>query len=80
MELLQPITPPKVRSQRVQEVTIIRRTLHRASRKFIELYNGSAQLWMSLQEDEKMQELERKEEGVNTVVQDLKQKKKAMKI
>jgi hypothetical protein len=31
-----------------------------------ELYDKSAQLWTSLQEDEKLQALEQKEEGVNT--------------
>jgi plasmid maintenance system antidote protein VapI len=33
-----------------------------------ELYDRSVQLWTSLQEDEKLQELEQKEEGVNTIM------------
>jgi hypothetical protein len=38
------------------------------------------QLWTSLQEDEKLQALEQKEEGINTIVQELNQKQKAMNI
>jgi plasmid maintenance system antidote protein VapI len=49
-------------------------------KEIIDLHNKSAHLWMNLQEDEKLQELEQKEEGVNIVLQDLKQRKKVMKI
>jgi hypothetical protein len=59
MELLQPSTPPEVRSQREQEVTVIRRVLCRAFRKS-QSYMIKAQLWMNLQEDEKLQELDKK--------------------
>jgi plasmid maintenance system antidote protein VapI len=45
-----------------------------------ELYNKSMQLWTNLQEDEKLQELDKKEEGVNTAVQELKQRQKVMTI
>jgi plasmid maintenance system antidote protein VapI len=44
------------------------------------LYDRSMQLWTNLQEDEKLQQLEQKEEGVNTTVQELKKRKKAMNI
>ena len=38
------------------------------------------QLWTNLHEDEKLQHIEQKEEGLNTVVQELKKRKKAMNI
>jgi hypothetical protein len=76
MELLAPSTPPKVRTQREQEVTSHKESIVQSIQEITELYNKSAQLWTNLQEDEKLQELEQKEEGVNTAVQELKQKKR----
>jgi plasmid maintenance system antidote protein VapI len=45
-----------------------------------DLYEKSVQLWKNLQEDEKLQTLEQKEERVNTSAHELKKKKKAMNI
>jgi plasmid maintenance system antidote protein VapI len=74
MALLQPSTPPEVRSQRVQEVTYHKENIAQSFQEIIELYDRSAQLWMSLQEDDKLQDLDKKEEGVNTAVQGLEEK------
>jgi hypothetical protein len=45
-----------------------------------ELYNRTAQIWTSLEEDEKIQQLEQREEKLNVVVQDLKKRQKTMDI
>jgi hypothetical protein len=42
--------------------------------EIVELYNKSAQLWTNLQEDGKLREFDQKEEGINIVMQELKQK------
>jgi hypothetical protein len=48
MALLQPSTPPEVRSQRMQEVTDHKENIAQSFQEIIELYNKSAQLWKSL--------------------------------
>jgi plasmid maintenance system antidote protein VapI len=68
MALLKPRTPLEVRSQREQEVTGHKENIAHRFKEIVELYDKSTQLWTNLQEDKKLQELERKEEGVNTVV------------
>jgi hypothetical protein len=45
-----------------------------------ELYNRTAHIWTSLKEDEKIQQLEQREEKLNMVVQDLKKRKNTMDI
>jgi hypothetical protein len=79
-ELLVPSTPPEVRIQREQEATGHTESIALIIQEITELYNKSAQLWTNLQEDGKLQELDQKEEGINTVMQELKQKKKTMTI
>jgi plasmid maintenance system antidote protein VapI len=37
-------------------------------KEIVEIYDKSAQLWTSLQEDEKLQALEQKEESINTTM------------
>jgi hypothetical protein len=49
-------------------VTNHKETIVQMIREITELYDRNAQLWMILQEDEKIQELDMKEERVNTVV------------
>jgi hypothetical protein len=39
-----------------------------------ELYDRTAHIWTSLEEDEKIQQLEQREEKLNIVVQDLKKR------
>jgi hypothetical protein len=46
----------------------------------VELYNRIAQIWTSLEEDEKIQQLEQREEKMNVVAQDLKKRQKNMDI
>jgi hypothetical protein len=45
-----------------------------------ELYNRTAHIWTSLEEDEKIQQLEQREENLNVAVQDLKKRQKTMDI
>jgi hypothetical protein len=78
--LLVPTTPPKVRTQREKEAIGHTESIALSIQESIELYNKSAQLWIDLQEDGKLQELEKKEVGSNTTLQELKQKKKMMTI
>ena len=67
MTLLNPSTPREIRSQREKEVAGHMENMAQSIKDITELYDNSAQLWKSLQEDEKLQALEQKEEGVNTV-------------
>jgi hypothetical protein len=80
MDLLEPNTPLEVQTQREQEVTGHAESIAQSIQDITNLYNKSAQLWTKLQEDDKLQELDQKEEGVNTMLQELKQKQKMMTI
>jgi hypothetical protein len=80
IELLAPRTPPELRTQREQEVTGHMERIALIIEEIIELYNKITHLWKNLQEDGKLQELDQKEEGVNTPMQELKQKQKVMTI
>jgi hypothetical protein len=45
-----------------------------------ELYERTTQIWTSLTEDERIQKLDQREEKMNVVVQDLKQRQKTIPI
>jgi hypothetical protein len=77
---IEPKHTPEVSSQREKEVAGNMENMAQSIKDIAELYDKSAQLWTSLQEDEKLQALEQKEESINTTMQELKQKKKAMNI
>jgi hypothetical protein len=57
-----------VRSQREHEFAGHMDNMVQNIKEIVELYDKSAQLWTSLQEDEKFQAFEQKEESVNTTV------------
>jgi hypothetical protein len=60
MDLLVPTTPPEVRTQREKEVTSHMESIVLIIQEITELYNKSVQLWTNLQEDGKLQELDKK--------------------
>jgi plasmid maintenance system antidote protein VapI len=68
MELLQPFTPLEVISQREYDVTGNKESIAQSIQEITKLYDRSAQFWMNLQENEKLQELDKKEEGMNIAV------------
>jgi hypothetical protein len=44
------------------------------------LFENAAQLWTKLEEDQKIQKWDKKEERISAVIQDLKQRQKPMSI
>jgi plasmid maintenance system antidote protein VapI len=63
-----------VETRHEQEVTIHREIIAQSIQELTDLYEKSAQLWINLHKDGKLHEIEQKEEGINTTLQDLKQK------
>jgi hypothetical protein len=49
-------------------------------KEITKLYERTTQIWTSLGEDERIQQLDQREEKINSVVQDIKQRKKEMSI
>jgi len=73
MDLLTPTITPDVRTHREQEATSHLESISLSIQEIIEVYNKSARLWIDLQEDGKLRELDQKEEGtVNKMLQELK--------
>jgi hypothetical protein len=73
-------TPPEVREQREKEATTHVDSIVQEVKEVAELYDRTAHIWTSLEEDEKIQQLEQREEKLNIVVQDLKKRQKTMDI
>jgi hypothetical protein len=77
---LTPTTPPEVRSEREQQETKHTYIITLEVKEVAELYERTTWIWMSLEEDEGIQQLDQREEKVNVAVQYLKQRKKEMPI
>jgi hypothetical protein len=45
----------------------------REAKEVTELFDRTAQIWTTLEEDEKVQQLDQQEEKINTAMQELKQ-------
>jgi hypothetical protein len=80
MEKLTPTTPPKVRDQREQEATVHIDSIVQEAKEVEELYEKTSQMWTSMEEDEKIQQLDQKQENITADIQELKQQQKEMAI
>jgi plasmid maintenance system antidote protein VapI len=54
--------------------------MEKEAKKVTKLFDRTVQLWMTLEEDDKVQQLDQQEEEINTAIQELKQEQKAMSI
>jgi plasmid maintenance system antidote protein VapI len=61
-------TPLEIKVQREQRVVEYTENIEGEMTRMIELYNGTMQMWIELQEDVKIQELDQKEGNINIVV------------
>jgi hypothetical protein len=72
-EKLNPMTPPEVREKREQQTTFQIDEMEREAKEVAELFDRTAQIWTTLEEDEKVQQLDQQEEKINASMQELKQ-------
>jgi hypothetical protein len=79
-EKLTPTTPPEVKDQREQEATAHIDSIVQEAKAVEELYEKTAQMWTSMEEDEKIQQLDQKQEKITTYIQELKQQQKEKSI
>jgi hypothetical protein len=54
--------------------------MKKEAREVEDFFNKATQIWTILEEDEKVQQWDQKEERINTAIQELKQQKKTMRI
>jgi hypothetical protein len=73
-EQLTPTTPPEVREQRKHEATKQIHEIERQVNVVVDLFNKEAQLWTKLEEDQQVQQWDKKEERISKSIQDLKQR------
>jgi hypothetical protein len=71
-EHLTPTTPPTVKEQRKQEVTMQLQEIEQQFSTTTELFDKATQIWTKLEEDQKVQKWDREEEMISTTIQDLK--------
>jgi hypothetical protein len=50
------------------------------AKKVIKCFDRTAQLWTTLEEDDRVQQLDQQEEDINTTIQELKQQQISMRI
>jgi hypothetical protein len=72
-EKLTPTTPPEVTAEREQQEALQVEMMEREAKKVTKLFDRTAQLWTTLEEDDKVQQLDQQEEEINTAMQELKQ-------
>jgi hypothetical protein len=77
---LTPTTPLEVRDQREQETNAHIDSIAQEAKVVEEFYDKTAQMWTNMEEDEKIQQLDQKQEKITPDIQDLKQQQKAMAI
>jgi hypothetical protein len=77
---LTPTTPPKVRSKRQKKATEQINSIVLEVKEVSNIYEMTVKIWTILEEDEGVQQLDQREEKLNVVVHDLKQRQKMMSI
>jgi hypothetical protein len=79
-EKLTPTTPPEVTAEREQQATLQVEIMENEAQKVTQLFDRTAQLWTTLEEDDRVQQLDQQEEEINTAIQELKQRQNSMSI
>jgi DNA repair exonuclease SbcCD ATPase subunit len=79
-ENLTPTTPPEVTAEREQHASLQVEMMEKEAKKVTQLFDRTAQLWTTLEEDDRVQQLDQQEEEINTAIQELKQQQNSMSI
>jgi hypothetical protein len=79
-EKLTPTTPPEVTAEREQQETLQIEMIEREAKEVTKHFDRTTHLWTTLEEDERVQQLDQQEEKINVAMQELKQRQKAMSI
>jgi len=67
-EKLTPTTPPEAMVEREQHASLQVKMMEKEAEKDTQLVDRTAQLWMMLEEDDRVQQLDQQEEVINTTI------------
>jgi hypothetical protein len=71
-EKINPTTPLEFREQREQKISLQIEEMAREAKEVVELFDRTTQIWTTLEEDEKVQQLDQQEEKINASMQESK--------